>query len=46
MTFLEAGQATASIIAESEDVQVYIIEGWFINLLFVTEPHLAGRFYR
>jgi CRP-like cAMP-binding protein len=44
MTFLEKGKATASVIADS-DVQVYIIEGYFINILFVDHPELAGRFY-
>lgn len=44
MTFLEKGNATASIIA-SGDVQIYIIEGYFINILFVDYPDLAGRFY-
>jgi len=44
MTFLEKGKATASVIAEG-DVQIYIIEGYFINILFVDHPELAGRFY-
>eukprot|EP01128_Nolandella_sp_AFSM9_P006703 TRINITY_DN350_c0_g3_i1.p1 TRINITY_DN350_c0_g3~~TRINITY_DN350_c0_g3_i1.p1 ORF type:complete len:1270 (+),score=401.91 TRINITY_DN350_c0_g3_i1:33-3842(+) len=44
MTFLEKGEATASIIAEGP-CQVYIIEGYFINILFVNHPALAGRFY-
>lgn len=44
MTFLEKGEATASIIAEGT-CSVYIIEGYFINILFVDYPELAGRFY-
>jgi len=44
MTFLEKGNATASVIAQG-DVQIYIIEGYFINILFVDYPDLAGRFY-
>jgi len=45
MTFLEKGKATASVVTEGEDVSVYVIEGYFINILFVDHPHLAGRFY-
>jgi len=45
MTFLEKGKATASVVTEGEEVSVYVIEGYFINILFVDHPHLAGRFY-
>jgi len=44
MTFLEKGKATASVIAKG-NVSIYMIEGWFINTLFVDSPNLAGRFY-
>jgi len=45
MTFLENGKATASVIASGEDCSVYIVEGFYINTLFVDYPALAGRFY-
>jgi len=45
MTFLEKGKATASVIAKGNNVAIYMIEGWFINTLFVDHPNLAGRFY-
>jgi len=45
MTFLENGKATASVIAKGSNVAIYMIEGWYINTLFVDHPNLAGRFY-
>jgi len=45
MTFLENGKATASVIATGDDCSVYIVEGFYINTLFVDYPVLAGRFY-
>jgi len=45
MTFLENGKATASVIASGDDCSVYIVEGFYINTLFVDYPALAGRFY-
>ena len=38
--------ATASVIADSETVDVYIMEGYFINILFGRKQELAGRFYK
>jgi len=45
MSFLEGGAATASVIADEDAVDMYIIEGYFINIVFVKYPDLAGRFY-
>jgi hypothetical protein len=45
ISFLEGAPASASVIADSESVTCYIIEGTFINVLFVAYPSLAGRFY-
>jgi len=45
MTFLENGKATASVIALGEDCSVYLVEGFYINTLFVDYPAMAGRFY-
>lgn len=47
LSFLEEGTnatATASVVSEGE-VTVQILEGWYINLLFVEYPDLAGKFY-
>jgi CRP-like cAMP-binding protein len=45
MSFLEGGGATVSVVADDDKVTLYVIEGYFINLLFVRYPDLAGRFY-
>jgi len=45
MSFLEGGPATASVIADDDAVEMYIIEGYFINIVFVKYPELAGRFF-
>jgi len=46
ISFLLSGGATASVIADSETVDVYIMEGYFINILFGRKQELAGRFYK
>lgn len=45
MSFLEGKGATASVIADSDSVEMYILEGHFINTVFVAYPDLSGRFY-
>jgi CRP-like cAMP-binding protein len=45
MSFLEGKGATASVIADSETVEMYILEGHFINIVFAANPDLSGRFY-
>eukprot|EP01125_Pyxidicula_operculata_P003980 TRINITY_DN1561_c0_g1_i1.p1 TRINITY_DN1561_c0_g1~~TRINITY_DN1561_c0_g1_i1.p1 ORF type:complete len:665 (+),score=215.25 TRINITY_DN1561_c0_g1_i1:185-1996(+) len=45
LTFLNQVKASVSVYAASPEVYVYIIEGSFINSLFVDQPQLAGRFY-
>lgn len=45
MSFLEGTAATASVIADENAVDVYVLEGHFINILFVKYPDLAGRFF-
>jgi CRP-like cAMP-binding protein len=45
ISFLDGSAATASVIANDEAVEVYVIEGHFINILFVKYPELAGRFF-
>jgi len=46
ISFLISGGATASVIADSEIVEVNVLEGYFINILFGMRPELAGRFYK
>ena len=45
MSFLEGGGATASVITDSDTVEMYILEGHFINIVFVKHPDLSGRFF-
>eukprot|EP01097_Dermamoeba_algensis_P001225 TRINITY_DN1461_c0_g7_i1.p1 TRINITY_DN1461_c0_g7~~TRINITY_DN1461_c0_g7_i1.p1 ORF type:complete len:611 (+),score=141.89 TRINITY_DN1461_c0_g7_i1:1642-3474(+) len=45
ISFLDGGSATASVIAGEQGADVYIIEKNFMNILFVRQPRLAGRFY-
>eukprot|EP01127_Copromyxa_protea_P015382 TRINITY_DN4420_c0_g1_i1.p1 TRINITY_DN4420_c0_g1~~TRINITY_DN4420_c0_g1_i1.p1 ORF type:complete len:620 (-),score=144.50 TRINITY_DN4420_c0_g1_i1:23-1882(-) len=44
MSFLASGCATASIIAEGR-VKIAVLEQTALYMLFVKNPHLAGRFY-
>jgi CRP-like cAMP-binding protein len=46
ISFLLSGGATASVIADSETVTCYVIEGYFINIMFNVRPQIAGRFYK
>jgi CRP-like cAMP-binding protein len=39
-----SAKASASVVADT-DVDLYIIEGSWINILFVKYPGMAGRFY-
>lgn len=45
ISFLQEGAATASIVADSDEVDIYIFEGYSINILFATQPELASRFF-
>eukprot|EP01125_Pyxidicula_operculata_P010372 TRINITY_DN3419_c1_g2_i3.p1 TRINITY_DN3419_c1_g2~~TRINITY_DN3419_c1_g2_i3.p1 ORF type:complete len:825 (+),score=329.87 TRINITY_DN3419_c1_g2_i3:3779-6253(+) len=44
ISFLEMGNATASVIADV-DTSIYIIEAYFLNILFQHQPELPGRFF-
>jgi len=46
ISFLLSGGASASVLADSDNVQVYIMEGYFINILFSMKAEMAGRFYK
>jgi CRP-like cAMP-binding protein len=45
ISFLEGCPASASVIADEPDTAVYVIEGYFLNILFEENPGLSGRFY-
>lgn len=45
ISFLEGARTTASVIAETDDTEVLIIEGGVLKVLFVRQPALAGRFF-
>uniref|UniRef100_A0A6B2L0J8 Cyclic nucleotide-binding domain-containing protein n=1 Tax=Arcella intermedia TaxID=1963864 RepID=A0A6B2L0J8_9EUKA len=38
-------KATASVIADSDQVEVLVLEKNFMNIMFVRYPDMAGRFY-
>jgi len=46
ITFLQGGRATASVIANSEKVELYMVEGYALKVLFELKPGLAGRFFK
>lgn len=45
ISFIEGGVTSASIVANEDNTEVYIIEGYFLNVLFERNPGLSGRFY-
>lgn len=45
ISFLMGGNATASVVADEDIVEVYVFEGYFINILYAKDPALAGRFF-
>eukprot|EP01130_Rhizamoeba_saxonica_P014731 TRINITY_DN6464_c0_g1_i1.p1 TRINITY_DN6464_c0_g1~~TRINITY_DN6464_c0_g1_i1.p1 ORF type:complete len:1172 (+),score=302.35 TRINITY_DN6464_c0_g1_i1:87-3518(+) len=47
ISFLEGatGRTTASVVADSEDTRIDILEGFFLDILFNYDPGMAGRFY-
>lgn len=40
-----SGGATASVVADST-TEVYILEGYCLNMLFTLKPELGGKFYK
>jgi len=46
VSFLLSGGATAAVVADTEEVELSILEGYFINILFGIRPEMAGRFYK
>jgi CRP-like cAMP-binding protein len=45
ISFLEGVKTTASVIADQDNTEIYIIEGGMLKVLFVRQPALAGRFF-
>jgi hypothetical protein len=45
VSLLIGTKASASVIADSNEVEVLILERNFINIMFVRYPDMAGRFY-
>ncbi|EGG25213.1 RasGEF domain-containing protein [Cavenderia fasciculata] len=43
ITFLLSGEVTATVVADNHDVEIYAIEGQFVNILFDLNPSLATR---
>eukprot|EP01114_Cavostelium_apophysatum_P004912 TRINITY_DN1537_c0_g1_i1.p1 TRINITY_DN1537_c0_g1~~TRINITY_DN1537_c0_g1_i1.p1 ORF type:complete len:999 (+),score=317.95 TRINITY_DN1537_c0_g1_i1:43-2997(+) len=46
ISFLEGVKTTASVVANEDNTEVYIIEGAALSVLFSRQPALSGRFYR
>ncbi|EFA77570.1 RasGEF domain-containing protein [Heterostelium album PN500] len=46
ITYLLSGEVTANVIADSQEVEVYAIEGQFVNILFDLNPSLATKWFK
>ncbi len=46
ISFIEGGHASASVIAKSDNVVVYIMTRDFVETALVNNPGLTGRFYK
>jgi hypothetical protein len=40
-----SGGASASVVADAT-TEVYILEGYCLNMLFLIKPELGGKFYK
>lgn len=45
ISFLEGGKATATIIANEDPTELYVIDARDLRVLFIQRPSLAGRFF-
>jgi len=45
LSVLTGNKASASVIADSEEVEVLVLETSFMNIMFVRYPDMVGRFY-
>ncbi len=46
MSFLTGAAASATCIADSDECELTILEGYYVNTVFSMRPDLAGRFYK
>jgi hypothetical protein len=46
LSFLTGSAATATCIVDSDEAELVIIEGYYLNMLFRIRPEIAGRFYK
>jgi len=45
VSMLIDGKASSSVIANTDEVEVIVLDKNFINIMFVRYPDMAGRFY-
>jgi len=45
ISLLLGGTATASVIVDSDSVELYAFEGYFIDILYACKPALAAKFF-
>ena len=45
ISFIQKNKTTAAVLAQSEEVEVLVIEGYYIKRLLEIHPELAGRFF-
>jgi len=45
LSVLMGSKASASVIADSDEVEVLVLEKSFMNIMFVRYPDMVGRFY-
>ncbi|EGC32773.1 cGMP binding protein with small GTPase-serine/threonine kinase-dep-rasgef-gram-and two cGMP binding domains [Dictyostelium purpureum] len=46
ITYLLNGETTADVISDSDQTEVYTIEGQFVNILFDLNPALASKWFK
>lgn len=46
IAFLTYGCATSSVVADSEKVEIFMIERQYVNILYELNPDLAGRWFK
>ncbi|KAM9957201.1 hypothetical protein ACTFIW_008941 [Dictyostelium discoideum] len=46
ITYLLNGETTADVIADTDQTEVYTIEGQFVNILFDLNPALASKWFK
>jgi CRP-like cAMP-binding protein len=46
ISFLIGGNGASAFVVAEEEVELTVIEGYYINALFNVNPQFAGRFYK